>query len=257
MLGFGLTSSTSFTCVDYVFLPLCTENVHVPPESNKRASVNKRDRNTPFKRESVDDLYGRRLIFLGSLPNQCWDDGDVGSEAEHLELLQRTRGIFLCGLCRKLWATGYPSTYDYIPDQCLIIRESWNTRLEGTSRMLGKHLPQNEPLTSITPCSRFIGVPQGWSWCQQAKADSWFEIPIWNQSKFFEDQVAKVHVSQSHAGTAGYLNGLPTAFLASWNALGCLSLCPHLLWDGDRPHHPFESICTGSTSQPVTSICGK
>lgn len=92
VLSFDLTTSTSLTCVGWIFPPQPGEQA--PPES-KRGACEQEGQKYTFgllsERVTSDCLYKGRLIFPGSLPNQCRELSSprprCRPEAEHLELL--------------------------------------------------------------------------------------------------------------------------------------------------------------------------
>lgn len=72
VISFDLKTTTSLTCVDWIFLPQHGEQA--PPESKRGACEQEGQKYTFWLlsgRVMSDGLYKGGLIFPGSLPDQC------------------------------------------------------------------------------------------------------------------------------------------------------------------------------------------
>lgn len=189
VIRFDLITSTSLTCVDWIFLPQHGEQA--PPESKRGACEQEGQKHFYFtlytfwllsERVMSDGLYKGRLIFPSSLPNQCRELSSpwprCRPEAEHLELLWRTRGIILYRLCRELWEAAFLRLVPVI----MYLISVWPSASKPFTAYVF------HTLVEVHWSSSRLTLPAAQT--ESLSALACFEIPVWNHCKFTEEQVS-------------------------------------------------------------------
>lgn len=126
-----------------------------------------------------DGLYKGRLIFPGSLPNQCRELSSpwpwCRRKAEHLELLWWTRGIILYRLCRELWETAFLRLVLVV----MYLISVW----PSASKLFTAYVFHT--LVEVHWGSSGLSLPAAQT--ESLSALACFEIPVQNHSNFTEE----------------------------------------------------------------------